>query len=150
MKSPLDRPAGQYPRAGLLAALRDALRGAHYSLRTERAYVLWTRRFAAYHGGRSPRDLGAAEVTAFLTSLAVKGEVAAATQNQALAAILFVYRHVLKVDLPWLDEIVRAKKPRRLPTVLSVEQVEALLAKMEGITGLMAQLMYGTGMRLAE
>ena len=150
MQPPLDSAAGGYPRTGLFAALRDALRSAHYSLRTERAYVLWTRRFVAYHRGRSPRDLGAAEVTAFLTSLAVNREVAAATQNQALAAILFVYRHVLKVDLPWLDEVVRAKKPRRLPVVLSMAEVDALLSKTEGVTGLMARLMYGTGMRLTE
>ena len=150
MQPPLECPAGQHRRAGLLAALRDALRAAHYSLRTERAYVLWTRRFVAVHGGRSPRDLGAAEVTSFLTSLAVRGQVAAATQNQALAAILFVYRHVLKVELPWLDEVVRAKKPRRLPVVLTVAEVDALLSRMEGVTGLMAKLMYGSGMRLTE
>ena len=150
MQPPFDCAEGRYPRTGLFAALRDALRGAHYSLRTERAYVLWVRRFVAYHGGRSPRQLGAPEVTAFLTSLAVNRGVAAATQNQALAAILFLYRHVLQVELPWLNEVVRAKKPRRLPVVLSTDEVDALLAHMDGVTGLMARLMYGTGMRITE
>src|SRR5688500_10583711 len=91
--------AAAAPR-GLLAALRDAIRSRHYSLRTERAYVLWVRRFLAFHGRRHPRELGGTEVTAFLSSLAVRGRVAAATQNQALAALLFLYREVMHVDLP--------------------------------------------------
>src|SRR5436190_8974757 len=103
----------------LLDTVRDAVRSRHYSLRTERAYLLWIRRFVRFHGLRHPRDLGGPEVTAFLSALANESHVAAATQNQALAAVLFLYRVVLEQELPWLDEVVRAKKPRRLPTVLT-------------------------------
>lgn len=143
-------PVSTGTRPGLLATLRERLRSRHYSLRTERAYVLWVRRFVAFHGRRSPRELGGAEVTAFLSALANRGNVAAATQNQALAAILFLYREVLALDLPWLAEIVRAKKPRRLPTVLTAAEVQSLLSRIDGIHGLMARLMYGTGMRISE
>lgn len=138
------------PARGLIATLRDRIRAAHYSLRTERAYVLWVRRFIAFHGRRHPRQLGAHEVAAFLSSLAVEGRVAASTQNQALAAILFLYRQVLQMDLPWLEDVVRAKRPKRLPVVLSMAEVGALLGAMEGLHGLMARLMYGTGMRISE
>ncbi len=137
-------------RPGLLAALRDQVRTRHYSLRTERTYVMWVRRFVRFHAGRHPREMGGAEVSAFLTSLATVGRVAAATQNQALAALLFLYRHVLEVELPWLTEVIRAKQPPRLPTVLSEEEVRALLARMEGEAGLMARLMYGAGLRISE
>ncbi len=137
-------------RPGLLAALRERLRSRHYSLRTERAYALWVRRFVVFHGRRSPRELGAREVTAFLSHLANHGRVAASTQNQALAAILFLYREVLRIDLPWLTEIVRAKRPRRLPSVLTEAEVMALLGRIDGLPGLMARLMYGTGMRISE
>jgi integron integrase len=138
------------PQPGLLAALRDCIRTRHYSLRTERTYLHWVRRFIRFHAGRRPRELGAVEVTAFLSALATRGQVAPATQNQALAAILFLYREVLKVDLPWLAEVVRAKAPRRLPTVLTVDEVQAVFARMDGLSALMAQLMYGTGMRISE
>src|SRR5689334_9643044 len=100
---------------GLFMAVRDRIRERHYSLRTERVYLHWTRRFVAFHGRRSPRELGAAEVTSFLSTLATCRRVSASTQNQALGAILFLYRHVLQLDLPWLAEVVRAKRPRRLP-----------------------------------
>jgi integron integrase len=145
-----DCPVSTGTRPGLLATLRDRVRSRHYSLRTERAYVLWVRRFVAFHGRRNPRELGATEVTAFLSALANRGNVAAATQNQALAAILFLYREVLALDLPWLTEIVRAKKPRRLPTVLTAAEVQSLLSRIDGLHGLMARLMYGTGMRISE
>ena len=135
---------------GVLAALRDCIRAHHYSLRTERTYVHWARRFLVFHGRRSPRELGAAEVTAFLTSLATRSRVAPQTQNQALAAILFLYRRVLKQDLPWLTEIVRAKLRRRVPVVLTVGEVQSILANMSGAHGLMARLLYGTGMRISE
>lgn len=138
------------PPRGLFSALRERVRSLHYSLRTERAYVLWVRRFIAFHGRRHPRELGAAEVTSFLSSLAVQGEVAAATQNQALAAILFLYKEVMGLDLPWLSEVVRAKRPRRLPVVLESHEVAALLGRIDGLPGLMARLMYGTGMRISE
>jgi integron integrase len=134
----------------LLDAVREAVRVRHYSLRTERAYTLWIRRFVAFHRRRHPREMGAGEVVAFLSSLANVGNVAAATQNQALAAILFLYREVLGLQLPWLAEVVRAKKPRRLPSVLTQHESRRLLDCMEGLHGLMARLMYGTGMRISE
>jgi integron integrase len=130
--------------------MRERIRAMHYSRRTERVYIHWVRRFVEFHGGRSPRELGAADVTGFLSSLATRNRVAASTQNQALAAVLFVYRRVLELDLPWLDDVVRAKRPRRIPTVLTVAEVEGLLARMSGETGLMARLMYGSGMRIGE
>ncbi len=122
----------------------------HYSIRTERTYGHWVKRFIAFHGMRHPREMGAPEVTAFLSSLATERNVAAATQNQALSAILFLYQQVLGVELPWLDEVRRAKKPRRLPTVMSQAEVRSLLAHIEGTHGLLARLLYGTGMRLME
>ena len=122
----------------------------HYSLRTERTYAHWVKRFIRYHGLRHPRELGAAEITAFLSALATERNVAAATQNQALSTILFLYREVLKADLPWLDEIRRAKKPVRLPAVLTAAEVRSLLASVTGVHGLVARLLYGTGMRLME
>ena len=134
----------------MLGVLRDAIRARHYSLRTERAYIQWVRRFVGFHGRRHPRELGGPEVTAFLSSLANTRNVAAATQNQALAAILFLYREVLEMDLPWLTDVVRAKKQRRLPTVLTQDECRRLLDAMEGRHQFMARLMYGTGMRLNE
>ena len=134
----------------LLLAVRHAVRVRHYSLRTERAYVQWVRRFIRFHGMRHPRELGGPEVGAFLSSLANARNVAAATQNQALAAILFLYREVLERDLPWLTDIVRAKKPHRLPSVLTQEECRRMLDAMDGAHQLMARLMYGTGMRIGE
>jgi len=130
--------------------VRRRIRLKHYSLRTEQAYVGWIRRFILANGKRHPRQLGAAEVEAFLSALATDGDVAAGTQNQALSAILFLYREVLRLDLPWLSNVVRAKRPRRLPVVLAKDEVVRLLAVMEGRTWLMASLLYGTGMRLME
>jgi integron integrase len=135
----------------LLDRVRNALRVRHYSLRTEEAYVAWIRRYIVFHGKRHPSELGAEELTAFLSDLAVRGSVSASTQNQALAALLFLYRQVLGFeDLPWLDGVVRAKKPERLPTVLNRAEAQALLARMDGVAGLIARLMYGTGLRLME
>jgi integron integrase len=130
--------------------MRERIRASHYSLRTERVYLHWVRRFVQFHGRRSPRELGAADVTGFLSSLATRDNVAAATQNQALAAILFLYRRVLELDLPWLSDVVRAKRPVRLPTVLTTGEVDSLLGHMKGETGLMARLMYGSGLRIGE
>jgi len=141
-------PASPPPK--LLAQVRDLIRLKHYSIRTETQYVQWVRRFILFHGKRHPREMGAAEVEAFLTHLAVEGGVAAATQSQALSALLFLYREVLGVDLPWLDNVTRAKKPQRLPTVLTPAEVAAVLERMEGTHALMARLLYGTGMRLME
>ena len=134
----------------LLDSVREAIRVRHYSLRTERAYVHWIRRFVLFHDRRHPNEMGAAEVTTFLSHLANEGGVAAATQNQALAALLFLYKAVLSTDLPWLDEVVRARRPKRIPAVLERDEVQALFAEMKGGTALMARLMYGTGMRIGE
>ncbi|HET7527445.1 MAG TPA: integron integrase [Burkholderiaceae bacterium] len=138
------------PPQTLLARLRHALRVRHYSIRTEQAYVDWVRRFVLFHGKRHPRDLGAAEVQAFLTHLAVDRSVASPTQNQAKSAILFLYREVMGFQLPWLDDIVGARLPRRLPVVLTPSEVRALLGHLSGTMGLLASLLYGTGMRLLE
>jgi len=134
----------------LLDQVRDALRRRHYSHRTEQSYVHWIKRFIFFSDKRHPKDLGAPEVTAFLTHLARDRDVAAATQNQALAALLFLYKEVLGQPLPWLDQIERAKRPARLPTVLSVAEIQRLLAQMEGTKWLMASLLYGAGLRLRE
>ena len=142
-------PGGAH-KVRLLDEVRRRLRARHYSLRTEQAYVAWIRQFILVNGRRHPRTLGGAEVEAFLSSLAVERNVAASTQNQALSALLFLYRDVLRVELPWMEAVVRAKRPRRLPTVLSVEEVRRLLAMLEGRQWLMASLLYGTGMRLME
>jgi site-specific recombinase XerD len=134
----------------LLDQLRAVIRTKHYSICTEEAYVGWVRRFILFHGKRHPQEMGAKEIEAYLSHLAVKRNVAASTQNQALAAVLFLYKEVLGMELPWLDGVTRARRPERLPVVLSVSEVQRLLAAMEGTTGRMAQLMYGTGMRLME
>lgn len=110
----------------------------------------WIKRFILFHGKRHPQEMGAAEVEAFLTHLAVTGKVSASTQNQALSALLFLYKEVLSIDLPWLDKVVRAKQPQRLPVVLTRTEVQAVLVRMSGTYGLMANLLYGTGMRLME
>ncbi len=134
----------------LLDQVRELLRIRHYSIRTEQAYLQWIRRFVIFHGKRHPRDMGADEVTAFLSHLAQDRNVAASTQNQALNAILFLYRDVLKIQLPWLEEVQRAKKPQRLPLVLTRGEVKCLLAQLEGTAWLMAALIYGGGLRLLE
>jgi integron integrase len=134
----------------LLDQLRDRIRLKHYSIRTEAQYVQWARRFILFQHKRHPRDMGAREVEAFLTHLAVEGQVAAATQNQALSALLFLYREVLGIDLPWLDGVVRAKRPARLPVVLSGNEVQRVLDRMQGVQALLARLLYGSGMRLME
>ena len=138
------------PSPKLLDLVKNAIRVRHYSLRTEESYVYWIRGFVRFNGLRHPRDLSAKEVTAYLTHLAVERDVAAATQQQALSALLFLYKQVLGIDLPWLDDIVRPKKPARLPTVLNEREVECILSLMEGVHGLMARLIYGTGLRLLE
>lgn len=134
----------------LLDQVRAPLRTRHYSYRTDKSHVGWIRRFILFHGKRHPREMGATEIEAFLTHLAVNRNVASATQNQALNAILFLYREVLGVDLPWLANIRRAKKPSRLPTVLTRTEVRAVLAQLEGAPWLIASLLYGSGLRLAE
>jgi site-specific recombinase XerD len=134
----------------LLARVRGAIRVRHYSLRTEEAYVYWIRRYVVYSGKRHPSELGPGHVTAFLSHLANEENVAAATQAQALSALLFLYKQVLEIELPWMDGIMRAKRPRRLPTVLERAEVNAVLDRLDGEHGLMARLMYGTGMRIGS
>lgn len=134
----------------LLDEVRRHLRLRHYSIRTETVYVAWIKRFIIANHRRHPRDMGQREVEAFLSLLAVRGRVAASTQNQALSALLFLYRQVLSQDLPWMDNVVRAKHAQRVPTVLSVAETRALLGAMEGRAWLMASLIYGSGMRLME
>jgi integron integrase len=134
----------------LLDRVRDAVRARHYSRRTEKAYVAWIRRYIVFHGKRHPADMGAAEITRFLTSLAVEGRVAASTQNQALSALLFLYREILQQEVPWLDDLVYAKRPHHLPVVMTRDEVRAVLAEMHGVTRLMALLLYGAGLRLLE
>jgi integron integrase len=138
------------PKPRLLDRVREALRVRHYSRRTEEAYVAWIRRYIFFHGKRHPAELSGPDVTRFLSALAVERHVAASTQNQALSALLFLYRDVLGVELPWLDDIVRAKRPERLPVVLSRDEVRSLIQRLDGPPRLMACLLYGAGLRVME
>lgn len=130
--------------------MREALRVKHYSLSTERTYIHWVRRFIYFHGKRHPVEMGARDVEAFLSALATELNVSASTQNQAMHALLFLYREVLGVTLPWLDGITRAKVSKRLPSVLTVQEVRALFRHVAGTNGLIIRLLYGTGMRIKE
>ena len=135
----------------LLDQVRDRLRVKHYSKRTEAAYIHWVKRYIFFHHKRHPMEMGKAEVESFLTSLAVDRNVSASTQSQALSAILFLYKEVLEQPLPWLDEVTRAKKPARLPTVLTRDEVGRLLKHVDDpLMDLVVRLLYGTGMRLLE
>ena len=138
------------PKPRLLDATRAALRARHYSRRTERAYVGWIRRLVFATGKRHPADLSPNDVSAFLSALATESRVAASTQNQALSAILFLYRDVLRLDLPWLDDVVRAKRPHHLPVVLTRDETRAVLEALDGTPALMASILYGSGLRLLE
>jgi integron integrase len=137
-------------RRGLFEVARDRIRTRHLTFRTEQAYLAWIRRYVKCHERRHPRDMGSVEVEAFLTHLAVEGKVAASTQNQALQALLFLYRHVLDIELPWLGNVTRAARPKRLPIVLSREEVRLVLSHLEGTCWLIASLLYGGGLRLME
>ena len=137
-------------RPRLLQEVRNRLRLKHYSMRTEQAYLYWIRRYIRASGRKHPRELDGAAVEAFLTGLATKDRVAASTQNQALSALLFLYREVLGVKLPRLDDVVRAKRPRRLPVVLAKGEVARLLRELAGREWVMASLLYGSGLRLME
>ena len=134
----------------LLDRVRQAIRTRHYSRRTEEAYVAWAKRFILFHRKRHPAAMGAEEVNAFLSHLAVDRNVSASTQAQALSALVFLYRHVLDDPLPWLDDIVRATRPRKLPVVLSREEVRSLIDGMRGTARLVAEILYGGGLRLLE
>ena len=134
----------------LMDQIRDAVRSRHYSIRTEQSYAHWIKRFILFHGKRHPAEMGEVEITAFLTDLAVEKHVAASTQNQALSAILFLYKQVLGRDLPWMGDIVRAKRPEHVPVVLSQAETRSLLDALRGRNRLIGWLIYGTGMRLRE
>lgn len=134
----------------LLDRCRREIRTRRYSQRTEEAYVSWIRRFLRFHGMRHPRDLGKREIEGFLSHLATGAGVSAATQNQALAAILFLYRDVLGTRPDWLDDVVRAKKPKHLPVVLTREEARRILAHLHGEKWIAAMLLYGSGLRLLE
>lgn len=134
----------------LLDEVRERIRFKHYSIRTEKSYVDWIRRFILFHGKRHPRDMGAPEVEAFLTHLAARKNVAASTQNQAFSALLFLYRDVLGQQLDAVQNVERARKPARLPVVLTGSEVHAVLAHLDGMNWLMASLLYGSGLRLME
>jgi integron integrase len=134
----------------LLDQVRGKIRLKHYSIRTEQAYVDWIKRYILHFDKQHPKDLGAAEAEQFLTYLAVVGKVAASTQNQAKSALLFLYKEILGMDLPWLDDVERAKTPKRLPVVLTQQEVQKILAQLDGTHHLVVSLLYGTGMRILE
>jgi integron integrase len=134
----------------LLARVRAKIRLKHYSIRTEQAYVVWIKRFIWFHGKQHPATLGPAQVEAFLKDLAVTREVAAPTQNQAKSALLFLYKEVLGIELPWLDRVEKAKAPLRLPIVLTRDEVAGVLGQLRGVHALIGRLLYGTGMRVME
>lgn len=138
------------PAPRLLDEVRGSIRRRHYSYRTEEAYVYWIRRYIFFHGKRHPKEMGEAEVTAFLNHLSGERDVAAATQNQALSALIFLYKEVLRQPLPWLDGLERARRPARVPTVLTTRETQQLLGRLRGTKWLMASLLYGAGLRLRE
>jgi integron integrase len=144
------RPSHVWSQPELPDQVRDAVRAKHYSRRTEEAYVRWSKRFLLFHGTRHPCELGGQEVQQFLTHLAVQGRAAAATQSQALSAILFLYQQVLQQDIRWIDQVVRAKQPHRVPVALTRDEVAMVLRHLSGTTRLMAALLYGAGLRLIE
>lgn len=134
----------------LLDQVREAIRARHYSRRTEESYVAWIRRFILFHGKRHPKEMGSEEIAAFLSALAVKGKVSSSTQNQAFCALLFLYRQVLKIELRRVEDVVRAKVPRRLPVVLTRDEVGKVLDQLQGTVRMMVTLLYGSGLRLLE
>jgi integron integrase len=149
----MSRIVGRMPPAGkpkLLDQVRDVIRRKHYSIRTEQAYIDWIKRFIIYHGKRHPGEMGEEEVVEFLTHLARDIDVAASTQNQALSALLFLYKEVLKHEIGWLEKVERAKKPPKLPVVLSLAEVKRIFGHLHGVPKLMAGLLYGSGLRLME
>jgi len=155
----LSNPTSRYPRITppdpgqkpkLLDRLREALRSHHYSRRTEQTYCHWVKRFIFFHNMRHPADMAEPEINAYLTNLAVKEKISASTQNQALSALLFLYRHVLDREIGDLGEVIRARKPRHLPVVMTREETRAVLSRLKGDKWLMASLMYGAGLRLME
>ena len=151
LEDPGEQPApADPPRPRLQQQVRDAVRRKHFSPRTEETSIHWIRRFIYFHGKRHPAELDEAEVTAFLNPLALDRKVAAATQNQALSALLFLYRDALAQPLAWLDGLDRAKRPARVPSVLTRDEAAGLLARLQGTRWIMAALLYGAGLRLRE
>jgi integron integrase len=142
--------ATQRNQPKLLDQVRETIRRKHYSIRTEDAYVDWIKRYIFFHNRRHPKEMGARELEQFLNHLAVKKHVAASTQNQALSALVFLYRNVLGIDFDWLDHLERAKRPARLPVVLTERELRHVLAHLDGRNWLMASLLYGSGLRLME
>ena len=134
----------------LLDRMREAIRVKHYALATERTYIHWAKRFILFHNKRHPAEMGAPEVEAFRSALATERNVSASTQNQAMHAVLYLYKNVLGIDLPWLDNVVRAKESKRLPAVLTQRETAAMLRHVHGTSGTIVKLLYGTGMRLLE
>ena len=134
----------------LLDRLRETLRSRHYSRRTEQTYCQWVKRFVYFHKMRHPKEMAETEINAFLTHLALKGKVSASTQNQALSALLFLYRHVLNREIGELRDVIRARKPKRLPVVLPKDEVKTVIGNLKGDKWIMANLMYGAGLRLME
>jgi len=147
-ESAVDRFPNQKLR--LLDRVRHAIRTRHYSSRTEQAYVVWIRRYILFHGKRHPDLLGTEQVGEFLSHLAVERSVSASTQNQALSALLFLYREVLKQDLESVETFVRARRPKRLPVVLTRQEVRSVMANLDGVPWLVVSLLYGSGLRLLE
>jgi integron integrase len=135
---------------GLYEVSREKMRTRHFAYRTEQAYLYWIRRYVNFHHRKHPRELGSSDVEAFLTHLAVDEHVSASTQNQSLQALLFLYRQVLEIDLPWLENVTRARRPKRLPVVLTPAEVRSVLAELDGPAWLFANLLYGSGLRLME
>jgi integrase len=135
---------------GLFEVAREKIRTRRLAFRTEQAYLHWMRRYVKFHGRRHPRDMGPTEVEGFLTHLAVEAGVGASTQNQALQALLFLYRRVLDIELPWLENVTRASRPKRIPVVLSRSEVRSVLAQLDGTCWLIANQLYGSGLRLME
>ncbi|MBI3902454.1 MAG: integron integrase [Nitrosomonadales bacterium] len=146
----MERSSSASTEPRLLDQVRAAIRVRHYSIRTEQAYVDWIKRFILFHNKRHPNTMGKAELSKFLSYLATEKKVAASTQNQALNALLFLYKEVLEIEIEWLDDIVRAKRPARLPVVLTREETARLFAHLDGTRWLMASLLYGAGLRLME
>ncbi len=150
MHSPNFTPMNDQNKPKLLDLVRDTIRRKHYSIRTEQSYIDWIRRFILFHGKRHPSEMHEPEVNAFLTHLARDGGVAASTQNQALSALLFLYKEVLKEEIGWLGDVERAKKPARLPAVLTRDEIRKMFRHLSGTPRLMAGLLYGSGLRLME
>ena len=143
-------PLSQAQQPRLMDRVRESLRVHHYALSTERSYCHWIKRYIIHHGKRHPAEMGADEVERFLSHLATSENVSAKTQNQAMHAVLYLYKRVLGVDLPWLDGITRARESKRIPVVLTIRETQALLRHTHGTAGTIIKLLYGTGMRLTE